>query len=613
MIQLKKQIEVRIAEALESLGIVFDTSDIILEKPGVRDHGDYACNIAMRLAKAAGKNPRELAQAIVTAIPASSEIKKIELAGPGFINFYVSDQYLNTEVVAVLTTKDRYGAPAEAAKTRVMIEHTAVNPNKEPHIGHLRNTCIGDSLAHLYRLFGYDTKVLYYHNDIGQQIASILLAVRHQFVKREDYDSLIKWASAAYADVERRLVDNPELLAEKNAIQVAIAEQNTPESRKVEEVTTAILREILMIFRDLNVSYDLIVKESDIVRKKLWEQTFEKLKTHASFKYIDDGEKKGCWVIQVPNAEDKIMVRSNGVPTYAATDVAGHLWKFGILPDFHYEKVEWGTQSAPLFLSVSEGGEAHTEFTPAGEIVNIIDQTQTYPQQSVIEALRVLGFTDQADHYHHVNYGFVYLSPKTARDLNIAVEDGATQVKISGRKGTTITIPDFLSKMEAGIREKYDTAEESIIAVRNGAIKFEFLKYNTYQDMVFDLEAALDLKGFSGPYIQYAYTRAVNVLGKSEKQAGEINPDVALEDVEREMVRVLSRYPEVLEMALSERAPHQIALYLFELAQEYNSFYAAARVVGDPREAIRLSITAAVAQVLKNGLGLLGIEAPEKM
>ena len=216
----------------------------------------------------------------------------------------------------------------------------------------------------------------------------------------------------------------------------------------------------------------------------------------------------------MPDAEDKIIVRSNGVPTYAGNDIANHLWKFGILPDFHYQKLDWKTQAEPLYMTVSEDGEERRDFSRADTIVNVIDQTQTYPQESVMESLRILGFTKEAEHYHHVNYGFVYLSRKTAGELGMPVEEGAAQVKISGRKGTAISIQTFLENMESVLREKYGEYE-SIRAVRNGAIKFELLKYDTYQDIVFDLDAALDIHGMSGPYVQYAATRAKSILAKA--------------------------------------------------------------------------------------------------
>ena len=439
---------------------------------------------------------------------------------------------------------------------------------------------------------------------------------------------MISWASAAYTDIEKRIgVDqsinktiDEKLTREKEEIQIKIAAQDTKEAARAETLTLEILHETLDVLKELNIPFDLIVRESDILKGKFWEKTFELLKTKPAFYKATEGERKDCWVIKMPDAEDKIIVRSNGVPTYVGNDIANHLWKFGLLPDFHYEKLDWKTQESPLYMTVSAGGppearqgEERRDFAGANSIVNVIDQTQTYPQEAVIESLRVLGFAKEAEHYHHVNYGFVYLSRKTAEKFGMPVEEGATQVKISGRKGTTVSIQQFLENMEECLREKYG-AFETIKDVRNGAIKFELLKYNTYQDIVFDLDAAVDIHGFSGPYVQYASTRAKSVLAKATaapevKKMGK-NP---LPEEEKTLLRMLYRFPEVIVSTLNDFAPHYLCLYLFELSRAWNSFYNENRILGSEREAERLLLAKSVAQVLENGLGLLGINAPEKM
>lgn len=599
--------------ALRALDITVPPMNIALEHPTVAEHGDFSSNIAMKLAARTRQSPLSLAQKIVAHLPSIPSVNKVDAVAPGFINFRLSSDCLWSEVEEILSKKELYGMPRQETKQRVLIEHTQVNPNKEPHVGHLRNTCIGDVLARLYRAAGFDTKVLYYQNDVGQQIASLVLAARKQYIQHDDFPSLIAWASLAYADIERRMTEDANLVTEKNAIQVRIAEQNTEEASVAHELTTQILQETLRTLAELGVEYDLVVQESDILKHKLWEQTFALLNTKSAFYLAQDGEKKGCWLIKMPNAEDKIIVRSNGVPTYVGNDIANHLWKFGILKDFTYQKLDWKTQQSPLYITSVGEGERRSDFSPADIIVNVIDQTQTYPQQSVIESLRVLGYENAAKNYHHVNYGFVYLSRKTALQLGIEVPEGAQQVKISGRKGSVVSISNFLMKMADMLHATYGDFS-TINAVRNGAIKFELLKYNTYQDVVFDLDAALDIKGFSGPYVQYAFTRASNVLRKAEaSKRPAIDQPQSLDDGEQKILRMIYRFPEVALAALREHSPHYICLFLFELAQLFNGFYEQCRIIGSDREAERVQITGAVAQVFRNGLFLLGIEAPEKM
>ena len=611
-IMITDTIRAAIKNAAAAADLPIGDHDIVLEHPAFAEHGDFATNIALTFAKKLRRAPMDIASEIAKNI-SDTAIRKAEAAAPGFINIWLSDAYLRQELDAIHAAGAAYGAPQQKHQ-RILIEHTQINPNKEPHVGHLRNACIGDALVRLHRSAGHDAKALYYQNDVGQQIASILLAEQKKFIAAAGFPTTIAWASTAYADIEQRMETDESLRIEKEKIQIAIAAQNTPEAARAADLTLAILRETLEVLSRLHISYDLIVRESDILKGRLWERTFELLKTKPAFYEVKDGEKKGCWVITMPNAEDKIIVRSNGVPTYAGNDIANHLWKFGILPDFHYENLDWKTQPEPLAITVSEGGEVRHDFAGAGAIINVIDQTQTYPQESVKESLRVLGFTKEADHYDHVNYGFVYLSRRTAEQLGMPIEEDAQRVKISGRKGTTVSIATFLEKMKGVLREKYGEFE-SLDAVAGGAIKFELLKYNTYQDIVFDLDAALDIHGMSGPYVQYAATRAKSILAKAGRETTSPRKRSAgeLSEAERTLLRKLVRFPESVSMTLADRTPHTLCLYLFECAQTWNSFYNENRIIGSDREEELLALVRGVVHVIENGLALLGIESPEKM
>ncbi len=615
MAMLQEELRNAVRNAAAEADLPVGSKDIKLEHPALAEHGDFATNLALTLSKKLRRAPMEIAKSIASGI-SSPLIAKAETAAPGFINLWLSDGFLADEAARIISHGARYGEPEKPQKRlRVLVEHTQINPNKEPHIGHLRNACIGDSLAKFYRFATSDAKALYYHNDVGQQIASIILAEKKAFVKPGGFPTTVAWASAAYVDIERRMEEHEALRKEKEEIQLHIAEQNTAEAVRAEALTLEILHETLGVLSKLGISYDLIVRESDILKEKLWEKTFELLKANPAFYQAAAGDKRNCWLIKMPNAEDKVIVRSNGVPTYTGLDIANHLWKFGLLGDFRYQKLDWKTQAEPLFATTSSGGEKRSDFTGADAVVNVIDETQTYPQESVMESLRVLGFARQAEHYHHVNYGFVYLSRKTAEKLGMPVEGNAMQVKISGRKGTTVSIQTFLDKMKSVLRERHGEFE-SLDAVAGGAIKFELLKYNTYQDIVFDLDAALDIHGMSGPYIQYAATRAKSVLKKAAEGSKSAAPSKATSappESERSVLRKLYQFPEIVSVALRDFAPHCLCLYLFELSQLWNAFYNENRIIGSERFAERLLLTKAVAQVLENGLGLLGIESPEKM
>jgi len=588
-----------------------------LEHPADSKFGDYSCNIAMVLKQG---NPHDLGIKIISEFNLSKKIfqyvSTIEIAGPGFINFFLNKKYLFSEVNLINKSKSEYGKILSKNKTRISLEHTDINPNKEPHIGHLRNACIGDSITRLLRFSGKGVKVQYYQNDAGVQVSSIVLAYKKEYIKRADYHSLLEWASAAYVDIERRAVSDTTVSAEKETIQKNISWQNNSDSDLAREITDNILREVLTIFNGLNISYDLIVRESDIVKNKLWEKTFELLKQKEAFYQVTNGDKAGCWVIKLPKAEDKVIVRSNGVVTYTGNDIAYHLWKFGALEDFLYKKIDWKIQKKDLYVTSVGDGEVKKEFIPADEVVNVIDISQTYPQEAVKEALKVIGYEKFSKNYFHVNYGFVYLSNKTAKSLGLSHDDTKPFVKISGRKGTVISITDFIKKLKGRLTEQhgeFDSVDDVVI----GSLKFEMLKYNTYQDVVFDIDEALDQKGYSGPYIQYTAARALSIIRKSKVSESDLNINLgeipSLGTLADELLKKLYLFEEITTRASLEFAPHYLCRYLFELSQSFNSYYNSGLIIGSESETEKLAIVNATALVIKNGLELLGINSPEKM
>lgn len=601
-------------------------SDVHLEHPANTKNGEYSSNIAMtsfvekrKVDESKYKNPRDLAEEILTKlqelIKDDEYIKKVEIAGPGFINFFLSDKFFIDEIGKILNSKSDYGKPSQYLKGKVSLEHTQVNPNKAPHIGHLRNAVIGDSITRILRFMGYDVKVQYYQNDAGLQIASIVLAYKKGHIKPSDYKTFIDWASVAYVDIEERIKENPEIAKEREEIQLKIASQNGEVAETAKEITDKILFETIGIFNGLGIYYDLVVNESDILSNLLWEKTFEILKKSDSFYLAEEGERKACWLVKMPEGEDKVIVRSNGVPTYTGNDIAYHLWKFGLLDDFKYIDLGLDQNGKPLYsTTVGSSGTKMDDFSNADKIVNIIDTTQTYPQESVKQALRILGYVEEAENYNHVNYGFVFLSPNSAKKLGIEVSEDETKIKISGRRGTVLSVTSFTKLLSDRLSELHDKSP-SIEAVAKGALKFEMLKYDTYQDIIFDIDSALDQKGFSAPYLQYTYARALSLVNKAN--SGNSNPvfnqNIGISDLERDVLRILSRYHEVIGRTYENFAPHYLCTYLFELSQSFNSLYNSQTVIGADNEEFLLSLSNSVINVLSSGLGLLGIDAPDKM
>lgn len=621
--QVVKKLEKLIADAFEKTGV--DTpKEIHLERPADPSHGDYSTNTAMVAYRDASgdvdwKSPRELAQAITDnldlQIADDDIVEKVEVAGPGFINFYLSKTYYANQLSTILADQDNYGKSADITPKKISLEHTQVNPNKEPHVGHLRNAVIGDSITRILRFLGHDVKVQYYQNDAGLQVASIVLAYQKKYHTPDDFGSFVEWASVAYVDIEKRILEDEELAGERDKVQLEIAKQEGDIADLAREVTDKILFEVIEIFNDLGVYYNLVVRESDIVKNSLWDKTFDLLKNSDKFYLADSGDKKGCWLVVMPDEDDKVIVRSNGVPTYTGNDIAYHLWKFGVLDDFGYSTLGLRQNGRDLYVTSTDTDAKEMEgFSNADAIVNIIDTTQTYPQETVRQAMKILGYQKFADNYHHVNYGFVYLSPKSASKIGIKVEAEEKKLKISGRKGTVLSVRGFVEMLKDKLVEEYGDFQ-SADQVAKGAVKFEMLKYDTYQDVVFDIDTALDQKGFSAPYIQYTFARTKGVLKKAK--IDELGTDIGvlpeLNPGELLLLQQLVKFPEVVRRAAEKFAPHHICSYLFGLAQSYNTFYNSQQIIGSDKQEFRLILTNSTNIVLKNGLELLGIDAPESM
>ncbi len=631
---IKSILKNEIALSLEKLlaeGKAVTANSISIEHPENLEHGDFSTNCAMVFLKESEgeyKSPRDFAQAIIENLKSKSNpklnpyIKKIEIAGPGFINFHLNNSYFAEMLNTINTDIDLFARPPQK-KTRASLEHTDMNPNKELHVGHLRNSCIGEAMVNLLRYSGRDVAVQYYQNDAGLQISSIVLAYKEKLVDPADFPKLHKWAAEAYVDIEKRLELEKEeaeksgkseagdLTSKRDKIQSNIASQDNEDARLAKELTDEILRNVLEVMSEFGIYFDLIVCESEILKNKIWEAALEILKKSPAFYQAKDGERAGCWLVKMPNAEDKVFIRSNGIPNYVATDFAYELWKFGLLPDFKYEPFELPFYKKPLDITSSTGVKKEG-YNRADEVYLVIDTTQSYPQQSIVEALKVLGYKEQSEKYHHIAYGFVYLSNKTADKLGVEVEDPNKPIKMSGRSGTVVSVDTFIKEVEESLVKKFGDFS-SLKDVRNGAIKFEMLKNNTYQDMVFDLDAATDNKGFTGPYIQYTYARALSVLRKGNRDGNLSVSSSGLNTVnedETKLLKGINRLPGEIEFSIEELSPHYICHYMYGLAQAYNAFYNSNQIIGSECETERLAMTQSVANSLNLSLKLLGIEAP---
>ena len=624
----------------------FELLQVGVEHPQNPLWGDYSTNVAMVTAKSLNKMPTNLAKEVLQWLQGESlrhYFDNISVAGPGFINFALSKDYLLSQALLALKESENFGASTIGDGKRIALEHSNVNPNKAAHIGHLRNAVIGQFLERVYEFIGYDVKVQYYSNDLGVQVSTSLLGMERLGLEFNPakYKKFDHYTWDVYARISQLVDKDPILKRELDDLIVKLDSRDPYVSQKQSKLSKRILKDNLSTFSSLDIDYDLIVYESSIKDMFMWERAFGILKENKNVYLATEGNSKGCWLVKMDEKdvrtlgfhkdtneieEDKIIVRSNGVPTYTGKDIAYHMWKFGLLGmDFKYTKVLSDTQAKILYETGTIGDEIDT-FGCSSVVIDVIDVRQTYAISAVKKALIHLGYKEQADSLVHVNYGHVYLSNKTAIKLGYSPEgdvDMKGQIAMSGRRGIGVKIDDFIEMVEESLRTTFGDFP-NIREIRNSVIKFDMLRYDTFQDVVFDIDAALNIKGFTGPYIQYTHARANSLLEKAGYIVNSESLDYMVKrfnklDINsstREVLKTIYKFPEVVMHSAKQYAPNLMCVYLYNLCQRFNSFYNDSPILTAETPEIkdfRLFLTASTKQVIKNGLYLLGITAVDRM
>jgi len=592
-----------------------------IEQPAHLDHGDYATNTALQLAKLLRKTPIQIASMLKTKLEQDGHIEKlinrIEVAPPGFINLYIDwKEWAQRE----------FKLPAGTAE-KVVIEHTSINPNKSAHVGHLRNACIGDALVRLMRRIGYEVEVHNYIDDLGNQLADTVVGLLHMPHKKE-HARFGDYCWDIYSSVNRAYQRDPQMLEHRTNTLHSVEEGDENLSWIGLLVAERIVREHLDEMAAFGIRYDLLVWESSIVREGFWASAFELLKGTAHFYKETAGKLEGCWVLKQARAEvevevedqdsehsaDKVLVRSNGILTYTAKDIAYHLWKFGLLEkDFKYRSFGEGLSTTSVAGTVGTYGKAEM-------VINVIDHRQEYPQAMVKQALELLGYTEQATQLRHVSYGVVSLSPSAAYELGIDTSDGKASYAMSGRQGIGIKIADLLDRMEEIIDNKRsDAAGLPSRSIAAAAIRYYLLRFNLATEVVFDIGQATEVTGNTGVYLMYAYARAVNILSRAKSESNR-EPSLPvhfdqLEKAEYALLRQIAIWPDTLHMAGRELSPSLICNYAYELATLFSNFYAACPILKaeEQKLTLRLWLTQKFKETLGDALTVLGLPTPNRM
>ena len=635
---------------------------IPLEIPPDLKFGELATPIAFELARKLRKAPKIIAQEIVAALAGLEGFAGFEVAGAGYIN-----ARLNRAAGVRATAAMEAGIHA-ATGIHALVEHTSINPNKAAHIGHLRNAILGDTFVRLLRAAGQKVDVQNYIDNTGVQVADVVVGFLHLEGKsladarlllselkakgrRIDYYCWDLYARTSQWYTSGSAEEN-EARKKLRYVTLHELERGGSETAEIAElISTAVLRRHLETMLRLDIEYDFLPRESEILHLKFWEAAFEKLKQKGVLYYENEGKNKGCWVMTRPGAEiaegdlnedAKVIVRSNGTVTYVGKDIAYHLWKFGLLgKDFGY-KPFFSYPGHECWISTEKGEEPHPQFGGAQAIYNVIDARQSDPQANVIQALRGMGYTDQADRYTHFSYEMVALTPRCAVELgyDISEEDlKRPYIEVSGRKGFGVKADDLIDKLIAATRAEVDArqtggaeaeAARPRIAeqIAIGALRYFMLKFTRNSVIAFDFKDALSFEGETGPYIQYAVVRARNIFRKAgttpEAELAQLAELAALDSfVQGEEVEDIwalwlraGRRTLLLEQCIAASEPAYLAKHAFQLAQEFNNFYHRHHILTeeDPARKRFLLATAAVAlRELTVALSWLGIESPEAM
>ena len=634
-----------------------DLPKIVIEQPPNVELGDYALPVAFELAKKLRKAPRNIAQEIITGLGSIEGFEKLELAGAGYINAQVN----RAELAAALASDVK--PRAEVAAGKILVEHSSINPNKAAHVGHLRNAILGDTFVRLLRFAGREVDVQNYIDNTGVQVADVVVGfLRLEKKSKSEIEQLARQPRFDYYcwDLYARVsqwyeADKQNLSARQQALHEIEAGGN--ETASIGGlISIAVLRRHLETMDRLDIEYDFLPRESEILHLHFWDAAFVKLKDAGVLYFETEGKNKGCWVMrrvgktkatttadteEVSEEDQKVIVRSNGTVGYVGKDIAYHLWKFGLLGrDFGYRKFYKYPNGHECWISTTVGALDHPHFGDVAEIYNVIDARQAEAQNTVIEALRGLGYTQQADHYTHFSYEMVALTPRCAAELGyeLSEEDKArAYIEVSGRKGFGVKADDLIDILISSAAKEVDSRHPELkpeerrkIAgqIATGALRYFMLKFTKSSVIAFDFKEALSFEGETGPYAQYAVVRATNIFRKGGIDADEFTREMhTLEDLKEyltgedaneiwELWLAASKTSYVIEQCIATTEPAYLAKHAFQLAQLFNYFYHRHPILAEADEKKRkflLATAAVVRRELMRALAVMGITVPPVM
>ncbi len=632
-----------------------ELQDIVAETPPQAVLGDLAFTVAFDLARKARKAPRKIAEELAPVLRETEGVEHVDIAGAGYLNVFLArGPYLEA------FCSGTYGEspPPTSRSGKVIVEHTNINPNKAAHIGHLRNAALGDTFVRVLQFCRETVEVQNYIDDTGVQVADVVVGFLdlakkglkeiRALAEQERFDY---YCWNLYAKVTEYFAADPARVARREATLKAIEEGAQPEAAIGHEIATRIARCHLRTMERINVRYDLMPWEGDILRLHFWDHAFALMKDKRAVRLAQNGKNAGCWVMDLPEetdggaSEEKVIVRSNGTVTYVGKDIAYQLWKLGQLDlDFGYRRfyaypkgeTVWSTTSEP-----SEPGAPH--FGNGTKVYNVIDTRQSYLQKIVQYGVSLIGSEETQGRSHHFSYEMVALTPATCRELGFKVSEQESKkayIEVSGRKGVGVKADDLIDVLEKkALREvaernaELSEEEQAELArtIARGALRYFMIKFAKNKVIAFDFSEALAFEGDTGPYLQYAMVRANKIIQKMglEPELGPLTPPAELMDgkgwkeLTKEEANELwslaftsTALPQVAEQVTRAEEPALLARFAFQLAQKFNAFYHQYPILreSDPtKKAIRLFVVQVFRRQMAAALQLLGVSVPDRM
>jgi arginyl-tRNA synthetase len=646
-----QQIENAVAEAFAAaIAVRFGIDkEVTVEQPKQSGFGELAVPAAFQLARELKQPPRKIAEQIVEALEPIPGVKSFEIAGNGYVNIRLDR---GAFAAAVL---HKTGALDAADTGKIIVEHTNINPNKAAHIGHLRNAVLGDTFVRMLRAGGRHVEVQNYIDNTGVQVADVVVGFHflekktpahiRDLIHTTRFDYLC-WD--LYARTSQYYKDEPDALAWRAETLQAIEADSGDLAEMAHLVADAIVALHLKTMLRLNVEYDVLPRESEILHLKFWSSAFERLKSTGAILLETEGKNAGCWVMPASafstdtEAEDgKVIVRSNGTVTYVGKDIAYQMWKFGLLgKDFYYRPLLTYPDGHEVWVSTDRKLDiAAPEFGAAKRVYNVIDSRQSYLQDVVVAGLKAMGAQKEAAQSIHFSYEMVALSPGCCVDLGIELSEEDRRrpyVEVSGRKGMGVKADDLIDQLiQTALREVESRHAEDAPGIRLriateiaiGALRYFLLKFTRNTVIAFDFQEALSFEGDTGPYAQYAAVRARNILKKLTDRgeavpdfARELSADGLAEQMQSEdfwqILVTASKADSTIARAVAAGEPAHVARYAFQLAQLFNNFYHQYQVLAEQdtkRRVFLLWMTDYFRTQLETVLGVLGIHVPEYM